>query len=138
MTQGREGPSGDGAGNQGRNGLERHGIEPSSEVHWDLSAAGLYGTALAKQEGELTEDGAFAARTAPAKTTSRPIRVPAAPQASPAAAQVIRANTPQAEPTSPRMINGKITPMAITVYPAVCRTRPSSTARNARRLVRSR
>ena len=65
MKQGREGPSGDGAGNQDGNGLDRHGIEPSSEVHWDLSPAGLYGTALARQEGELTEDGAFAARTAP-------------------------------------------------------------------------
>lgn len=65
MKQGREGPSGDGAGNQDRNGLDRHGIEPSSEVHWDLSPAGLYGTALARQEGELTEDGAFTARTAP-------------------------------------------------------------------------
>lgn len=65
MKQGREGPSGDGAGNQDRNRLDRHGIEPSSEVHWDLSPAGLYGTALARREGELTEDGAFAARTAP-------------------------------------------------------------------------
>ena len=65
MTQGREGPSGDGAGIQGRKGLGRHGIEASSEVHWDLSPAKLCATALARQEGELTEDGAFAAGTAP-------------------------------------------------------------------------
>ena len=65
MTQGREGPSGDGAGIQDRHGLDRHGIEPSSEVHWDPSPARLCATALARQEGEFTEDGAFAVRTAP-------------------------------------------------------------------------
>ena len=48
-----------------RHGLENHGIQSSVRAYWNLSPARLYALALSRGEGELTNSGAFVARTAP-------------------------------------------------------------------------
>ena len=50
---------------RGRHGLEKQGLDPVGEIHWNLSAAALYEHALARGEGRLAAGGAFAAVTAP-------------------------------------------------------------------------
>ena len=52
-------------GSPSRYGLELHGLQPSLLVHWNLSPARLCTEALLRGEGKLTDQGAFAANTAP-------------------------------------------------------------------------
>jgi phosphoenolpyruvate carboxykinase (ATP) len=54
-----------GSGVASRHGLDLHGLEPSREVHWNLSPARLYERALVRGEGELAHMGGFAALTVP-------------------------------------------------------------------------
>jgi phosphoenolpyruvate carboxykinase (ATP) len=46
-------------------GLELHGLEPTRDVHWNLTPPELIEAALVRHEGRLTSRGAFAAVTAP-------------------------------------------------------------------------
>lgn len=48
-----------------RHGLDHHGLDPSGQVHWNLSTAELYEAALSRGEGELVHMGGFRAVTAP-------------------------------------------------------------------------
>ncbi len=48
-----------------RNDLSRHGIEPSGEVHWNLSPARLYEESFARGDGRLAHMGAISTVTAP-------------------------------------------------------------------------
>ena len=48
-----------------RHGLGQHGLKPAMPVHWNLPPALLYARALQRNEGELTDMGAFAANTTP-------------------------------------------------------------------------
>ena len=45
--------------------LAAHGLNPRGEVHWNLSPAVLYETALARGEGRMAHMGAFSSITAP-------------------------------------------------------------------------
>ena len=65
MTQESGKPPRQDTATAGRRGLDLHGIKPSFPVHWDPSPAELYAAAIARGEGEPTEDGAFSAKTAP-------------------------------------------------------------------------
>jgi phosphoenolpyruvate carboxykinase (ATP) len=48
-----------------RRDLAQHGVHPKRAVHWNLTPAELCEHAVRRQEGALTQDGAFAAVTAP-------------------------------------------------------------------------
>ena len=48
-----------------RYGLERHGLEPSGPVHWNLPPAEIYEHALARGEGRMAHMGGFCATTTP-------------------------------------------------------------------------
>jgi phosphoenolpyruvate carboxykinase (ATP) len=50
---------------EGRYGLDRHGLEPSGSVRWNLSPARLYEEAFAQGDGRLVHMGAISAVTAP-------------------------------------------------------------------------
>ena len=50
---------------RGNFGLDHHGIEPTGEVHWNLSPAALYEQSIQRGEGKIVHMGAFAAVTAP-------------------------------------------------------------------------
>ena len=52
------------AGTEGKD-LSRHGIEPSGEVHWNLSPARLYEESLARGDGQIAHMGAISTVTAP-------------------------------------------------------------------------
>ena len=52
------------AGTESRS-LERHGIEPTGEVHWNLSPARLYEESFAREDGRLAHMGAISTVTAP-------------------------------------------------------------------------
>lgn len=45
--------------------LARHGIEPTGEVHWNLSPARLYEETLARGDGQIAHMGAISVVTAP-------------------------------------------------------------------------
>src|ERR671926_503501 len=50
---------------QGKVGLERQGLEPRGEVHWNLIAPVLIQNAGRRGEGDFAEMGPFVAITAP-------------------------------------------------------------------------
>jgi phosphoenolpyruvate carboxykinase (ATP) len=54
-----------GEGTVSEHGLELHGLDPSGEVHWNLSPAQIYEHALRRDEGRLAHMGGFAAVTVP-------------------------------------------------------------------------
>ena len=45
--------------------LARHGIEPTGDVHWNLSPARLYEETLARGDGQIAHMGAISVVTAP-------------------------------------------------------------------------
>ncbi|MGD2069578.1 MAG: phosphoenolpyruvate carboxykinase (ATP) [Gemmatimonadota bacterium] len=53
------------AGQPNDHGLDKHGLSPRRQVHWNLSPAQLYEEALARGEGRLAHGGGFATVTAP-------------------------------------------------------------------------
>ncbi len=50
---------------RGKFGLDHHGIEPTGEVHWNLSPAALYEQSIRRGEGSVVHMGAIATVTAP-------------------------------------------------------------------------
>ncbi len=50
---------------KGKHGLERQGLTPSGEVHWNQVAPELIQTAIRRGEGELADMGPFVAVTSP-------------------------------------------------------------------------
>ncbi|MEX2529408.1 MAG: phosphoenolpyruvate carboxykinase (ATP) [Gemmatimonadota bacterium] len=50
---------------ESEHGLDIHGLEPTGEVHWNLSPACTYEAALQRGEGRLAHMGGFTAVTAP-------------------------------------------------------------------------
>ncbi len=64
-TQIRKQPGVVDATTTGRHGLEKHGLEPVEEVHWNLSPAALYEASLERGETHIAHMGALAAVTAP-------------------------------------------------------------------------
>jgi phosphoenolpyruvate carboxykinase (ATP) len=48
-----------------RTDLSQHGLDPSGELHWNLSPAELIEHAVRRGEGRLSADGSFVAETAP-------------------------------------------------------------------------
>ena len=53
------------ASDEGRHGLEDHGLEPSGKVYWNSSPARLYEESFARGDGSLVHMGAIATVTAP-------------------------------------------------------------------------